>query len=77
MKSGTLASKCDICFLVGTSAVVYPAASIPLSAKQSGAYLVEINTERTEISHFVDYSLMGKSGEVLPAMLIELEKLRG
>lgn len=75
-KSERIASNCDICFIVGTSAVVYPAASIPISAKQNGAYLVEINTDATEISHFVDYSVMGKSGEVLPAMLEELLKLR-
>jgi NAD-dependent deacetylase len=76
VQSGRLAAQCDICFIVGTSAVVYPAASIPLSAKQSGAYLVEINTDRTEISHIVDYSIMGKSGEILPAIMEELLKLR-
>lgn len=75
-KSGILASQCDICFIVGTSAVVYPAASIPLSAKQGGAYLVEINIDPTEISHIIDYSLTGKSGEILPVMLEELLKLR-
>ncbi len=76
VKSGRLASQCDMCFLVGTSAIVYPAASIPLSAKQGGAYLVEINTDKTDISHTVDYSVMGKSGEILPAILEELENLR-
>lgn len=75
-RSARLAAECDICFLIGTSAVVYPAASIPLSAKQAGAYLVEINTEPTDISHFVDYSIMGKSGEVLSVILEEMLKLR-
>ncbi|MCP5064520.1 MAG: NAD-dependent deacylase, partial [Ignavibacteriae bacterium] len=46
----------DICFIVGTSAVVYPAAYIPITAKQNGAYLIEINIDRTEISSSVDYS---------------------
>lgn len=60
------AAESDICFIVGTSAVVYPAAYIPISAKEAGATLVEINIESTNISNQVDYSLMGKAGEVLP-----------
>jgi NAD-dependent deacetylase len=75
-QSGRIASQCDMCFIVGTSAVVYPAASIPLSAKQGGAFLVEINTDKTDISNIVDYSMMGKSGEILPVILEELLKLR-
>ncbi|MBU0559708.1 MAG: NAD-dependent deacylase [Bacteroidetes bacterium] len=60
------AEHCDICFIAGTSAVVYPAAYIPVSARQHGAFLVEINIESTEISHHVDYSIFGNSGEILP-----------
>ena len=62
----------DICFIVGTSAVVYPAAYIPISAKEAGATLVEINIEPTNISHQVDYSIIGKSGEVLPKIFKQL-----
>ncbi len=60
------AAESDICFIVGTSAVVYPAAYIPISAKDAGATLVEINIEPTNISDQVDYSITGKAGEVLP-----------
>jgi NAD-dependent protein deacetylase/lipoamidase len=60
------AIEADICFIVGTSAVVYPAAYIPISAKEAGATLVEINIESTNISSQVDFSIIGKSGEVLP-----------
>jgi NAD-dependent protein deacetylase/lipoamidase len=63
------AKECDICFVVGTSAIVYPAAYIPLTAKQYGAYLVEINLEPTELSTQTDYSIYGKSGEILPEIL--------
>ncbi|MCK5455702.1 MAG: NAD-dependent deacylase [Melioribacteraceae bacterium] len=68
------AAESDICFIVGTSAVVYPAAYIPISAKEAGATLVEINLEPTNISNQVDYSLIGKAGEVLPKIfeLIDL-----
>jgi NAD-dependent deacetylase len=74
--SETAAEKCDICFVVGTSAVVYPAAQIPLIARRSGAYLVEVNLEWTELVHVVDYSIQGKAGEVLPQILEEVKKLR-
>ena len=65
----TKGERSDFCFIVGTSAVVYPAAYIPISAKAGGATLVEINIEPTNISDQVEYSLMGKAGEVLPRIL--------
>lgn len=63
------AKDCDIIFLIGTSGIVYPAASIPLIAKAAGAYLVEINTDQTELTFRCDISFKGKSGEVLPQIL--------
>ena len=63
----------DIFFIIGTSAVVYPAASLIFTAKQSGAYLIEVNIEETEISHFVDKSLFGLSGKILPALIKEVQ----
>lgn len=68
------AKECDICFVVGTSAIVYPAAYIPLTAKQYGAYIVEINIEPTEFTYQSNYSIFGKSGEILPEIL-ELVKV--
>lgn len=67
---------CDICFVVGTSAVVYPAAYIPQSAKSAGAYLVEINIEKTDLSLFADYSIYGKAGEIIPQILELAKKLK-
>jgi NAD-dependent deacetylase len=61
----------DVFFIVGTSAIVYPAAGLVSTAKQSGATLVEINIEKTEISSFVDYSFFGGAGTVLPKLLQE------
>jgi NAD-dependent deacetylase len=61
-------SRSDLFFSIGTSAVVHPAASLPLMAKKNGAYLVEVNTSPTEITSWVDESLWGKSGEILPKL---------
>ena len=43
--------------------------SLPQIAKRSGAYTVEINVERTELSWFMDEVIIGKSGEVLPELV--------
>lgn len=67
------AKNCDVMFIVGTSAVVYPAAQIPILARKHGAYLIEINLEPTEITYSVDSSLMGKAGVILPGVLNELK----
>ena len=60
------AEHCEICFVVGTSAVVYPAASIPEIARAAGAYVVEVNPEPTPLSHLCAEVLTGKAGEILP-----------
>jgi NAD-dependent deacetylase len=62
------AAQCDLCFVVGTSALVYPAAGLPEIAKASGAYLCEVNPERTALSDLCDVVLTGKAGEVLPLL---------
>ena len=60
------ASQSDLCFVVGTSALVYPAASLPEIAKNSGAYVCEINPERTGLSSLCDEVINGPAGEIIP-----------
>ncbi len=62
------AHDCSVLLVVGTSGVVQPAASLPIVAKNSGAVVLEINLEPTPFTEFVDYSFMGKAGEVLPKL---------
>lgn len=70
------ALEAELFFSVGTSAIVYPAASLPFLAKEAGAFVVEINTEETEISPAVDELLLGKAEEILPG-LVEFLKQNG
>jgi NAD-dependent deacetylase len=63
------ARSADILLVVGTSAVVYPAAGLVPMAKNAGAKVVEINVDETPLSSGVDCSLRGKSGEILPQLL--------
>jgi NAD-dependent deacetylase len=60
------AQKCDLFFVVGTSALVYPAAGLAEIAKFSGAHLVEVNPEETPMTDYCDERLRGKAGEILP-----------
>lgn len=65
-RAAAAALTCEICFVVGTSAVVYPAANIPAIARSGGAYVVEVNPEETPLSGFCDEVLKGKAGDILP-----------
>lgn len=68
-KAFTAIESCEIFFSVGTSAVVQPAASFVMMAKERGAYVVEVNLEPTPISYSVDMSLTGKAGGIMPQIL--------
>ncbi|MHC1566805.1 MAG: SIR2 family NAD-dependent protein deacylase [Candidatus Syntropharchaeia archaeon] len=65
-RSFECAEKCEVMLVVGTSAVVYPAASLPSIAKKKNAYLIEVNMEETPISSIADVSIFGKAGEIMP-----------
>jgi NAD-dependent protein deacetylase/lipoamidase len=67
------AESCDLFFVIGTSAVVYPAAALPEIARHAGAYTVEINTEATPLSGLCDEVINGKAGEILPLFDIKGE----
>lgn len=67
---------CDILFSIGTSAVVYPAAGMPEIARQSGAYMIEINPESTEQSYLFNEHFRTGAVESMTAVLEEVRKLR-
>jgi NAD-dependent deacetylase len=61
--------QCNVLLVIGTSAVVYPAAGLVPLAKSRGARVIEVNLEETPFSGAVDFSLRGKAGELLPQLL--------
>jgi NAD-dependent deacetylase len=67
-------NEADLFFSVGTSALVHPAASMPMMAKREGATLVEINLEPTPLSDMADFTFFGKSGEILPLIVEKLKE---
>jgi NAD-dependent deacetylase len=85
------AQKCDVMLICGTSAVVYPFASLPIAAagesfgrglfptrKTGGATIIEINGEPTPLTHqrISTYLIQGKTGELLPLLLETVRKVR-
>jgi len=61
--------RCDMLLIVGTSGVVYPAASFAPVAKDHGAFVVELNLEGTPNSSVVDASFQGRAKELVPLLL--------
>jgi NAD-dependent deacetylase len=59
------ATACDVFLVIGTSALVWPAAGLATEARRRGAFLVEINPEATGLTDDVDLALQGAAGEVL------------
>lgn len=63
------ARQAEIFLSIGTSALVEPAASLPVIALQAGAVLVEINPDITPISQLAHHTLSGPSGQILPELI--------
>ncbi|MGB8368629.1 MAG: SIR2 family NAD-dependent protein deacylase [Limisphaerales bacterium] len=67
---------CDVFFSIGTSTVVYPAASLPFEALRNGATVVEINPQPTPFTSEAHHVLTGPAGIVLPQLLAILKNNR-
>lgn len=63
------ALRCDLMLVVGTSALVHPAAGLPLLAREAGARIVVVNPERTPIDDLAAGVLRGEAGVLIPAVL--------
>jgi NAD-dependent deacetylase len=66
------AGRCDLLIVVGSSLVVYPAAYLPLFAKQAGAGLVIINLDATQADRIADVVIHAPAGQVLPGIMTEV-----
>jgi len=85
------ASRCDFMLICGTSAVVYPFANLPRMARfhpgvtgldvmghKANVKVVEVNADPTPLTHegISDYLIQGKTGEILPRIVEEVNKAR-
>ncbi|MEW6374449.1 MAG: NAD-dependent deacylase [Thermodesulfobacteriota bacterium] len=66
---------CSAVLVIGTSAVVYPAATIPITAKEGGAVVIEINMEPTPLTDQIsDYLILGSASEIVAAIVEEVKR---
>jgi len=66
--------RAKLLFLVGTSGLVEPAAGLPEFAKRNGSKIIEINSEKSELSKICDFHLMGDANEILPEIFDSFNK---
>ena len=66
------ARRCQCFLVVGTSAVVYPAAGLIEVAHRQGARVIEVNLDPTAAGQLADVGLYGPSGQVLPRLVEHL-----
>jgi len=60
---------CDLCIVVGTSSVVYPAAMFAPEVAARGVPVAEFNLESTDVTMQFGFHFSGKCGEILPGAL--------
>ncbi len=71
-----LARQCEIMIVIGTSALVAPASTIPYLAKHSGAIVIEINLEPTSLTKTIsDFFLQGSAVEVTSLLWKEMDNI--
>ncbi len=76
LRSQEEAQSCEVILVIGTSAVVYPAADIPRVAKEAGAHVIEINPERTDLTSGVsDFLIQEKAGVAIPRIVAAIRAM--
>lgn len=77
-RSFQLASSAEALLVIGTSAVVSPANTIPTIAKQNHAKIIEINKERTHLTDSItDIFLQGGAGAIVESLVEEVKRQGG
>jgi len=63
------ASACDLMLVVGTSGLVYPAAGLPALARRSGARVIVVNPNESELDDIADIVVRATAATALPSLL--------
>jgi NAD-dependent deacetylase len=74
-KAYWLAGECDLCIVLGSSLVVYPAAYIPIHAVEKGAKLIIINRDETGLDSKADLVVHDSIGKVFGEMVDRIAAL--
>lgn len=68
-RADAAAATADVCLVVGTSALVHPAASLPLRTRAQGGLVLEVNPEETPLTRVAEISIRGRAAEVVPMLV--------
>ena len=68
-RADAAAATADVCLVVGTSALVHPAASLPLRARAPGGLVLEVNPEETPLTRVAEISIRARAAEVVPLLV--------
>ncbi len=68
------AQRADTVLVVGTSAVVYPAAALPYEVRNHGGRILEVNPRATPLTPLAEVSLRALAGQVLPELVRHLQE---
>lgn len=78
MRAMDVARQCDVLLVIGTSAVVAPASHIPVVAKESGAFIIEINPVPSALTNSIsDIYIPAPAGKAMPLIVDEVKTLKG
>lgn len=69
LRADRAARACDLLLAIGSTLAVYPIAAVVPLAKRSGARLVIVNGDPTEMDELADVVVRGRIGEVLPQLI--------
>ena len=64
-----VSEECDLMLAIGSMLSVFPAANCVPIAKMTGASVVIVNGQSTEMDHHADHLLIGMIGDLLPALV--------
>jgi NAD-dependent deacetylase len=70
-------SSCDLCIVIGSTLVVYPAGLMPQIAVNSGAKLVIINDGETALDHVAHVRIAARASEVMSLTMAKLKEKLG
>jgi NAD-dependent deacetylase len=74
-KAQEISAGCEVFFAIGTSGVKEPFAALPYLAKGNGAYIVEINPNKTDLTAHADEYLFGAIDKILPQLIMMFERI--
>jgi NAD-dependent deacetylase len=68
-QANAAAANCDLLMVIGSTLLVFPAASLPVVARRNGAKIIIINLGQTDMDEIADVRIDAKAGEVLPKII--------